>query len=98
MSLRKAEQAESKSLRKELERMKPAQKMMVNMWRRNASKRKGRRFTFQEKAMCLSVLKCSPKSYRFQKNLIDLPNEITLKKMEAEIPIHTGTIIQIFII
>lgn len=75
--------------------MKPAQQMMIDMWRRNTKKQKGKRFKEKEKAMFLSIYKTSPKGYRNQKNLFDAPNVSTLKKMEADIPFYTG-IIQIF--
>jgi len=51
---------------------------------------KGRRFTHEEKLLCLSLYKQSTKSYRLLSKLFILPARKTLSTLLSQIPISTG--------
>lgn len=58
---------------------------------KNASKKaKGRRWSVQDKALCLAIYKRSPACYRLLQNILALPSRTTLTRSLNCIPISTG--------
>ncbi|CAK1588706.1 unnamed protein product [Parnassius mnemosyne] len=58
-----------------------AKLLMQLQWREDRKKEKGRRFTLQEKIAALSILKQSPKGYRFLRKIFILPAQQTVIKL-----------------
>ncbi|CAH0406564.1 unnamed protein product [Chilo suppressalis] len=67
--------------------------MQINLC---TKKKKGYRFSLQEKLIALSVLKQSPKGYRFLRRIFILPSKSTLNKMVMKLNIQTGISSQVF--
>lgn len=53
-------------------------------------KKKGRRYTMDEKILCLSLYKKSPKSYKLISKLLTLPSRKSLKQLMSRIKLHAG--------
>ena len=68
-------------------------KMQINLCTKN---KKGRRFTWEEKLIALSIMKQSPKCYRFLHKIFILPSRSTLNKMVTKLNIGTGICPQVF--
>lgn len=74
-----------------IENCSTAAKILMHMqWRENNKKAKGRRFTLQEKINCLSILKISPKGYRFLRKIFILPAPRTLIRVLQKTTLHPG--------
>ncbi|KAG6461627.1 hypothetical protein O3G_MSEX012752 [Manduca sexta] len=86
-----------KSFEKLTENMNPyakkIMKMQINLCTKN---KKGRRFTAEEKLIALSIMKQSPKCYRFLHKIFILPSKSTLNKMVSKLNITTGICPQVF--
>ncbi|CAK1601422.1 unnamed protein product [Parnassius mnemosyne] len=57
---------------------------------------KGRRFSDEEKLIALSILKQSPKCYRFLQKMFILPSKTTLNKVVASLDVTSGINLKIF--
>ncbi|XP_063624802.1 uncharacterized protein LOC134796548 [Cydia splendana] len=68
-------------------------KMQINLCNKN---KKGRRFSLEEKLIALSIMKQSPKCYRFLHKIFILPSRSTLNKMVAGLKIESGICPQVF--
>ncbi|XP_049701000.2 uncharacterized protein LOC126055534 isoform X1 [Helicoverpa armigera] len=68
-------------------------KMQINLCSKS---KKGRRFTEEEKLIALSIMKQSPKCYRFLHKIFVLPSRSTLNKMVAKLSIGPGICQQVF--
>lgn len=67
-----------------------AKLLMEIQWRENKKQEKGRRFTIQEKIVALSILKQSPRGYRFFRKIFILPTPQTLIKLVQKSHIGPG--------
>lgn len=99
--LRRARRAnkitKEKSFEKLTEKMNPLTKKLIYMQMTQCTKKsKGRRFSDEEKLIALSVMKQSPKCYRFLHKLLILPSKTTLNKMIQQLKIGAGINSQIF--
>lgn len=59
-------------------------------------RKKGRRFSIEEKMISLCILKQSPKCYRFLQKIFIMPSTSTLNKMVAKLNVHAGVSPQVF--
>lgn len=59
-------------------------------------KQKGRRFSLEEKVIALSIMKQSPKCYRFLQRIFILPCKTTLNKLLSNVNIEAGINPQVF--
>ena len=67
------------------------QSNFVHMILRNAHKNsKGRRFTMDEKLLCLSIFKRSAATYRYLGTFLPLPSPTSVKKLLRRIKLDTG--------
>ena len=57
---------------------------------------KGRRWSFKEKVLAVSILKCSPRSYAFLRSLFPLPSRRTLQSLLNTIQCGTGIYAHVF--
>lgn len=57
---------------------------------------KGRRYTDEEKLIALSIMKQSPKCYRFLQRIFILPSKNTLNRMITTLNVEAGVNTQIF--
>lgn len=70
------------ALLKTIENLSSTAKLLIEMqWRENKKKEKGRRFTIKEKILALSLLKQSPRGYRFFRKIFIFPAPQTLIKL-----------------
>lgn len=67
--------------------------MQVKLCTKN---KKGRRFSLDEKVIALSIMKQSPKCYRFLQRIFILPSKTTLNKMLGNVNIKVGINAQVF--
>lgn len=89
--------SKEKSFEKMTDKMNPlAKKIMWMQIKQCTKKQKGRRFTHEEKCIALSIMKQSPKCYRFLQRIFILPSKQTLNKMVTELNIGAGINTQIF--
>jgi len=90
--LKAAEKFSDKYLHsKVIESMIPAAAIFTKLQlRETKNSPKGRRFTLEEKLLCLSLYKQSTKSYRLLSKLFILPARKTLSTLLSQIPISTG--------
>ncbi|XP_063385647.1 uncharacterized protein LOC134671933 isoform X3 [Cydia fagiglandana] len=58
--------------------------------------KKGRRFSLEEKVIALSIMKQSPKCYRFLQRIFILPCKTTLNKLLLNVNIEAGINTQVF--
>lgn len=70
-------------------------KMQINLCSKS---KKGRRFTEEEKLIALSIMKQSPKCYRFLHKIFVLPLRSTVNKMVANLSIGPGICQQVFVL
>lgn len=69
----------------------PISKKLIWMQLKQCTKKtKGRRFTEEEKIIALSIMKQSPKSYRFLRRIFILPSIRTLNKLTSTLAIDSG--------
>ncbi|CAG9133341.1 unnamed protein product [Plutella xylostella] len=99
--LRRAKRAlkfsKDKSFEKLAQNMNPFAKRIMKMQITLCKKKKkGRRFTNEEKLIALSIMKQSPKCYRFLHKIFVLPSRSTLNKMVAKLKVETGISPQVF--
>lgn len=73
-----------------------AKKILLMQVNQCAKKSKGRRFTEDEKLIALSVLKQSPKCYKFLRKIFILPSKTTLNKFVSDFNIESGINKQVF--
>lgn len=93
----RARRAMTFSKEKSFEKLNPiAKKIMWMQIKQCTKKAKGRRFSNEEKLIALSILKQSPKCYRFLHKIFILPSKYTLNKMIAELNVEAGINQQIF--
>lgn len=86
-----------KSFEKMTKKMNPLGKKILWMQIKQSTKEiKGRRYTDEEKLIALSIMKQSPKCYRFLQKIFILPSKCTLNKMVAQLNIEAGINPQIF--
>lgn len=89
--------SEENSFEKLTKNMNPlAKKIMWMQIKQCTKKAQGRRFSTEEKLIALSILKQSPKCYRFLHKIFILPTKHTLNKMVSELDIEAGINIQVF--
>lgn len=74
-----------------------AKLLMRVQWREDKKKDKGRRFTLQEKVAALSIMKQSPKAYRFLRKIFILPAKQTLAKLIEKCNLRPGINKNIFL-
>lgn len=85
------------SFEKQISAMNPlAKKLLLMQVRPWAKKVKGRRFNLQEKLIGLSIMKQSPKAYKFLQRIFILPSMTTLKKTVQKLNVTSGINPQIF--
>lgn len=88
---------DSNVLNKYTSKMSPvAKKIFWMQIKQYAKKIKGRRFTNEEKMIALSILKQSPKCYKFLQRIFILPSKNTLNKMISKLNVLPGINKQIF--
>ncbi|XP_041968497.1 uncharacterized protein LOC121740625 isoform X2 [Aricia agestis] len=89
--------AKEHSFEEMAEKMNPYAKkifeMQINLC---TKKKKGRRFTLEEKLITLAIMKQSPKCYRFLHKIFILPSSSTLNKMVSRLKIEAGINPQFF--
>ena len=51
---------------------------------------KGYRYTWDQKVIALSIYKRSPSCYSYLQNIVHLPSETCLQRLQREIPVGTG--------
>lgn len=73
-----------------------AKKIFWMQIKQYAKKIKGRRFSNEEKMIALSILKQSPKCYKFLQRIFILPSKNTLNKMISKLKVLPGINKQIF--
>ncbi|XP_063361838.1 uncharacterized protein LOC134650837 [Cydia amplana] len=73
-----------------------AKKMIWMQITQSNKKRKGRRFTDEEKMISLAIMKQSPKGYRFLQQIFILPSRNTLNKLTSTLNVQPGINVQIF--
>lgn len=61
--------------------------MQINLC---TKKKKGRRFTLEEKLIALAIMKQGPKCYRFLHKIFILPSTSTLNKMVSNLNVEAG--------
>lgn len=89
--LKAAKMARDPSVLKIIENSSSEAKLLIQIqWRENRKKEKGRRFTLQEKILALSILKQSPKGYKFFRKIFILPAPQTLIKLVQESNLRPG--------
>ncbi|KAI4470647.1 thap domain-containing protein 9 [Holotrichia oblita] len=77
--------------------MTPAAKTFLNIQLRETKhKKQGRRFTQDEKILCLSLLKQSPKGYDLLHKMFTLPSRKTLNLFLGQMTLNTGINEQLF--
>lgn len=69
---------------------KHAQNFLLMQLKAVDKKKKGVRFTTEEKILCLSLMKESPKGYRFIQKIFRLPTKRTLNRLAEDITLKTG--------
>lgn len=70
--------------------------LFMMQFREQGKKAKGRRFNLQEKILSLSILKQSPRAYRFVRKFLSLPAPQTLRKLLTRANIKPGINKKIF--
>ncbi|XP_052745845.1 uncharacterized protein LOC128199640 [Bicyclus anynana] len=70
--------------------------LLMLQFREQGKKAKGRRFNIQEKILSLTILKQSPKAYRFIRKIFTLPAPQTLRKLLTRANIKPGINKKIF--
>lgn len=89
--------SKKKIFEKFTQNLNPFAKKIINMQINLCTKKKkGRRFTREEKLIALSIMKQSPKAYRFLHRIFILPSRSTLNKMVSQLNIETGICPQVF--
>ncbi|XP_037297650.1 uncharacterized protein LOC115444160 [Manduca sexta] len=89
--------SKEKTFEKLTENLNPFAKKVLWMQIRQCTKKgKGRRFSHEEKLIALSVMKQSPKCYRFLQRIFILPSKCTLNKLVTGLDIETGINTQVF--
>lgn len=87
----------NKTFEKLTEKLNPLTKKIIYMQiKQSTRKTKGRRFTNEEKLIALSIMKQSPKCYKFLHKIFILPSKSTLNKMISELNVEVGINEQIF--
>lgn len=71
-------------------------KIMWMQVKQSKKKSKGRRFNHEEKLICLSILKQSPKCYKFLQKIFIMPSKITLNKFVSGLKMDAGIYFPIF--
>lgn len=85
------------SFEKLTQQMNPCAKKFLKMQVCLCSKKKNaRRYTTEEKIIALSIMKQSPKCYRFLSKIFILPSKATLNAMIAQLIIEPGINPQVF--
>lgn len=69
---------------------KPLKILTILQFREHKKKEKGRRFTTEEKIIALSILKQSPKAYRFLRKIFILPAPLTLTRLLQKANLKPG--------
>lgn len=89
--------SQESSFEKLTQRMNPCAKKFLKMQVCLCTKKKNaRRYTTEEKIIALSILKQSPKCYRFLSKIFILPSKATLNAMIAKLIIEPGINPQVF--
>lgn len=89
--------SKTKSFEKLTDKMNPLAKKFIWMQIEQCTKKaRGRRFSDEEKLIALSIMKQSPKCYRFLHKIFILPSKYTLNKMIASLNVEAGINTQIF--
>ncbi|KOB58244.1 Uncharacterized protein OBRU01_25365 [Operophtera brumata] len=73
-----------------------AKVLTLLQFREHAKKEKGRRFHLKEKIIALTILKQSPKAYRFLRKIFVLPSPQTLVKLLSKANVQPGVNKKIF--
>ncbi|XP_041975781.1 uncharacterized protein LOC121730708 [Aricia agestis] len=82
---------EGNAFQKMIDGMNPYGKKIIEMQLNLCTKKKkGRRFTLQEKLVALAIMKQSPKCYKFLHKIFILPSSSTLNKMVSRLKIEAG--------
>lgn len=81
----------SRALNTLMENMSDPAKLVTRIQAQETQKKKkGRRYTMDEKILCLSMYKKSPKSYKLLSRLLTLPSRKSLKQLMSKIKLHAG--------
>ncbi|RVE40807.1 hypothetical protein evm_014543 [Chilo suppressalis] len=70
--------------------MKKSAKLFIQMQKQNKKTPKGRRFSIEEKILCLSLFKKSPKCYRMLSKYFTLPSSRAMTRLLSNIKIGEG--------
>lgn len=82
---------------KMMQNMNPLAKTLMWMQIKQCTKSaRGRRFSHEEKLIALSIIKQSPKCYKFLQRIFILPSKHTLNKMISGLKIEAGINPQVF--
>lgn len=73
-----------------------AKKILTMQLKLCTKQKKGRRFSLEEKMIALSIMKQSPKCYRFLHRIFILPSRTTLNKLVSKLNIQPGICPQVF--
>lgn len=88
--------ATNKAFHKTLENMSPRGAELIRCQFREIFKSsRGKRFTLEEKILCLSLYKKSPRAYKYYKEIFCLPSSDTLNNLLKLLPLTVGTFIKI---
>ena len=71
-------------------------RLLKGIFRNSKCKPKGRRWNFEDKLLCLSLLKRSPKSYSFLRLLLPLPSRRTLQSILSTVHFAAGINAHVF--
>lgn len=94
---RAMEFSQTASFKKLTSKMNPVAKKIFWMQVQQCTKKvRGRRFSNEEKMIALSIMKQSPKCYKFLKRIFILPSKNTLNKMISNLKVLPGINKQIF--
>lgn len=91
LRLRQAKISVEKSFEKLTQNMSESAKLFTRMqFKEGQKKKKGRRFTLEEKILSLSIFKKSPKTYKLMCKHFTLPSRKVLKSLLAQIKLSPG--------
>ncbi|XP_060807395.1 uncharacterized protein LOC106135789 [Amyelois transitella] len=82
--------AENTAFQQVAEKMSSTSQLFMHMQLQNVKKSKGRRFTIEEKVLCLSLFKKSPKCYKLLHKYFTLPSIKAMQRLISQIKVCPG--------
>ena len=71
-------------------------RFLASIARNSKHEPKGRRWSYKEKVLAVSIPKCSPRSYTFLRSLFPLPSRRTLQSLLNTVQFGTGNNAHVF--